>query len=50
MKGNYHLQRLSRAKIYYRGLNNYQYHLEVHLRYHILHFYKEYGTIILVII
>ena len=35
---------------YYRGLNKYQYHLEVHLRYHLLIFYKEYGTIILVII
>ena len=35
--------------LYYRGLSNYQYHVEVHLRYHILYLYKEYGTIILVI-
>ena len=35
---------------YYRGLNTYQYHFEVHLRHHILSLYKEYGTIILVII
>ena len=30
------------------GLNHYQYHLEVHLRYHLLELYKAYGTIILV--
>ena len=36
--------------IYYRGLYDYQYHFEVHLRYHIPQLYKEYGTIILVII
>ena len=32
------------------GFNNYQYDLEVQLRYHILEFYKKYGTIILVFI
>ena len=35
---------------YYRGLNNYQYHFEVHLRYHRPQLYKEHGTMILVII
>ena len=36
--------------VYYRGLNDYQYHSEVHLRYRRPESYKEYGTIILVII
>ena len=36
-------------ELYYKGLSNYQYHVEVHLRYHILSLYEEYGTIILVI-
>ena len=31
--------------VYYRGLNDYQYHFEVDLRYHLLQLYKEYGTI-----
>ena len=35
---------------YYRGLTNYQYHSEVHLKYHIPPSYKEYETLILVII
>ena len=35
---------LHAAARYYRSLNNYQYQFEVHLRYHILYFYKEYGT------
>ena len=35
---------------YYRGLNNYQYHFEVHLRYPIQDLYEEYGTLILAII
>ena len=35
---------------YLRGLNNYQYHFELHLSYHILELCKEYGTTMLVII
>ena len=35
-------------RIQYGGQINYQYHVEVHVRYHILYLYKEYGTIILV--
>ena len=35
---------------YSRGLNNYRYHFGVHLRYHMLQIYKEYGTIAWVII
>ena len=35
---------------YYRGLNNYLYHFGVHLRYYILYLFKEYRTLILVII
>ena len=34
---------------YYRGLNNYQYRFEVHLKYHRPCLYEEYGTIILAI-
>ena len=34
----------------YRSLTKYQYHFEVHLRYHIRYLYKAYGTIILEII
>ena len=40
----------SRRLEYYRGLNNYPYHLDVRLRYHRPYLYKEYGTMILVII
>ena len=37
-----------KQSLYSRGLGNYQYHFEVHLRYHILSFYQEYGPIVLV--
>lgn len=30
--------------LYYRGLNNYQYNLKVHVRYPVLELCKEYGT------
>ena len=32
----------------FRGLNNYEHHVEVHLRYRLLWLYREHGTIILV--
>ena len=34
---------------YHSGLHEYQYHFEVHFRYHILEVYRQYGTIILVL-
>ena len=34
--------------VYYRGLNDYQNHFEVDLRYHLLQLYKEYGTVRLI--
>ena len=37
-----------RGYIYYRFLNNYKYHFEVHLKYHTPKLCKEHGTIILV--
>ena len=40
--GNYYII------IGFRGLNDHQYHLEVHWRYHRPQLYKEYGTIVLV--
>ena len=43
------MEKLHRS-CYYKGLNNYQYHFEVHLRHHRRQVYKEYGAIILLII